>query len=120
MRGSKEYIPKQGDIVWFNSNPTSGREMTKHRPGLIVSSDEYNSTTGFIVIAPITNTSNPAFIKMPDYVTTKGYINFLQIKSIDYLSANRQVEFKEKCTLEVLGRTLIGIESIFNLFEILN
>jgi mRNA interferase MazF len=120
MSDSKKYIPKQGDIVWFNSNPTSGREITKHRSGLIVSGDEYNITTEFIVIAPITSTSNSTFIKLPDELTTKGYINFLQMKSIDYLSANRQVAFKEKCTLEVLGRTLIGIESIFNLFEILN
>ena len=44
------------DIVWVNFDPSSGNEIKKRRPGLVVSRYEFNRSTLFAVICPITST----------------------------------------------------------------
>lgn len=52
----KLYIPKKGDVVWLDSDPSTGKELQKRRPGLVVSRYEFNKSTMFAVICPITST----------------------------------------------------------------
>jgi mRNA interferase MazF len=51
--------PRQGEIYWINLNPVRGREMSRRRPGLVVSPDEMNQELGTVVVAPITSTVRP-------------------------------------------------------------
>ena len=51
--------PRRGDVYWVNLNPVRGREMSKRRPGLIVSPDEMNEALGTVIVAPITSTLRP-------------------------------------------------------------
>ncbi|GAA0354214.1 type II toxin-antitoxin system PemK/MazF family toxin [Alkalibacterium iburiense] len=112
------YLPKQGDIVWFNSNPTSGREINKHRPALILSGTPFNAQTGFIVVAPITSTKHDQLIALPEKLKTKGYVNFIHLKSIDFMSENREVKYKESVDLDVIGRVAHRVLNIFNFEEL--
>lgn len=51
----KQYIPKPGDIVWLNLDPTLGHEQKGRRPVLIISSREFNSLTNLVFVCPITS-----------------------------------------------------------------
>ncbi|GHP13821.1 hypothetical protein YK48G_12460 [Lentilactobacillus fungorum] len=80
------YLPEQGDIIWATFDPQDGREITKRRPALVVSSTEYNSATGFIQICPITSKQrkHPGYFDLPNHLKTQGQINAIQLKSIDF------------------------------------
>ena len=52
-------FPRRGEVYWVNLNPVRGREMSKRRPGLIVSPDEMNEVLGTVIVAPITSTLRP-------------------------------------------------------------
>ncbi|MGL9796295.1 MazF family toxin-antitoxin system, toxin component [Enterococcus sp. DIV1283b] len=56
MSEERNYIPKKGDIVWIDFDPSTGKEIQKRRPGLVVSRYEFNRKTMFAVICPITST----------------------------------------------------------------
>jgi mRNA interferase ChpB len=45
---------KRGDIYLVTLDPTEGREQRGHRPVLVVSATEFNSTTELAVVLPIT------------------------------------------------------------------
>ncbi|HFS4778978.1 type II toxin-antitoxin system PemK/MazF family toxin, partial [Enterococcus faecium] len=36
MSEERIYIPKKGDIVWIDFDPSVGKEIQKRRPGLVV------------------------------------------------------------------------------------
>ena len=56
----------QGDVVLINFPYTSGKTLKK-RPGLIISSHEYNSNRHECIIAPITSQNKSDFF-LGDYV----------------------------------------------------
>lgn len=109
----KGYTPNQGDIVWINLNPTKGREMRKKPPVLVVSRTAYNKRTGFIVVCPITATKRPDYISIPSGYDTTGYIDYIQLRSIDFTAANREVDYIEKISLDIIGQVAQRLESIF-------
>ena len=47
------YIPDKGDIVWFNFDPSAGKETMKRRPVFVISRKAFNEHTGFAIVAPI-------------------------------------------------------------------
>lgn len=49
----KSYIPERNHIVYLDFEPTKGKEIGKYRPALILSSVEYNKSTGLIICCPI-------------------------------------------------------------------
>lgn len=110
------YTPKRGDIVVINFDPSIGREIKKKRPGIVISSNEYNAATGMIAVCPITstNTIQPHFVKLNEDHQTKGHINPLQVKTFDYIAKDRSVRFIEKATLKEIGKTAQMVEMIFD------
>ena len=89
------YVPQQGDIVRLNFDPSSGREITKYRPGYILSHKEFNEHTGLAIVAPITNTIRGINLEVRlEKTKTEGAILVQQIRSLDYDS--RDVVFVEK------------------------
>src|SRR3989344_4795926 len=50
-----DYIPDQGDIVYFNFSPSAGREQKGFRPGIVISRIFLNQPSGLAVICPITS-----------------------------------------------------------------
>lgn len=124
------YIPTPGDVVWLNFAPSSGREIQKRRPALVLSDFKFNQHVGFAFFAPITNTQRGhAFelvlaesaaldpIKNPDKAAnkaadkTKGVALLHQVKSLDY--RERQAEFIEKIPEALLLQALENLRCIF-------
>ena len=80
------YIPKKGDIVWIDFDPSAGKEIQKRRPGLVVSRYDFNRRTLFAVICPITSTVKniPTRYSLPEELDTKGQVIISQLKSLDF------------------------------------
>ena len=93
MDTSDRYIPKKGDIVWVNFDPSSGNEIKKRRPGLVVSRYEFNRSTLFAVICPITSTIKniPTRYTLPKEMVVTGQIVISQLKSLDFHA--RKIEY---------------------------
>ena len=48
-----DYLPHKGDIVAIDFNPSSGSEIRKRRPALVISNSRYSALTGLAVVCPI-------------------------------------------------------------------
>lgn len=89
------YIPDKGDIVWLNFEPSTGKEITKRRPALVISRKAFNEHTGFAIMAPITSTVRGIRLEVElEGVETEGAILVYQMKSLDF--ENRDIELIEK------------------------
>ncbi|MCH4169161.1 MAG: type II toxin-antitoxin system PemK/MazF family toxin [Streptococcaceae bacterium] len=78
------YKPQQGDIIWLNFSPSIGKEMRGSHPAVVVSSNQYNQKTNYLIVCPITTGGN----HFQGYIELKGYavhgrINATQIHSFD-------------------------------------
>jgi Growth inhibitor len=112
---SKEdiYIPKKGDIVWIDFDPSAGKEIQKRRPGLVVSRYDFNRKTMFAVICPITSTVKkfPTRYTLPDEVDIKGQVLISQLKSLDF--KERKLKQVDHIPLQDMARIDQIIEYIF-------
>ena len=41
----KKYIPKQGDVIFLNFNPTKDHEQAGFRPAVVISNNVFNQNT---------------------------------------------------------------------------
>lgn len=112
------YIPQQGDIVWIDFDPSKGREIKKRRPALVISKDNYNKMTHFVVVCPITSTIRnfPTFVTLNNSkYKTQGQVNCQQLYSYDYSRiAQRHIQFIEKMQAEDFYLVAQLINSIFD------
>lgn len=51
-------IFQQGDIISVSFDPSMGHEPAKRRPGLVVSTDDFNIKSSMTFVAPITTSKN--------------------------------------------------------------
>ena len=73
-----------GDIVYINFDPSSGREIRKRRPAVVISNSLFNETTAFRILCPITHTEVRLYsIQVPEGLPVDGYILVHQMKSMD-------------------------------------
>ncbi|WP_086315437.1 MazF family toxin-antitoxin system, toxin component [Enterococcus sp. 7F3_DIV0205] len=113
MPKNKTYIPKKGDIIWINFDPSSGKEIQKRRPGLVVSRYDFNRKTKFAVICPITTTVKeiPTRYTLPEEVEIQGQVIISQLKSLDFVS--RKIEFADRLPVKDMSKIDQVIEYIF-------
>ena len=75
---------KQYDVFWIGLNPTTGSEMAKTRPCVVVSPDELNDHLRTVVIIPITSTIRGYPFRVPCSISGKnGEIAVDQIRTVD-------------------------------------
>jgi mRNA interferase MazF len=88
-----DYIPNQGDVVWFNFNPQAGNEQAGRRPALILTPARYNGKVGLAILCPITNQEKgyPFEVKIPTGLAVTGVILADHVKNLDWRI--RQAEF---------------------------
>jgi len=100
------YIPKQGDIVTLDFEPSAGKEISKRRPALVLSRSEFNQHTRLAIVAPITSTVTGMGLEVVLTGTTKvsGAILIAQLKSFDF--GVRNVKFVESAEIEVVAESL--------------
>jgi mRNA interferase MazF len=103
----QQYVPERGDIVWLSFSPAKGHEQKGRRPGLVLTSRNFNAKSGIMFAVPITS-------KVRGYGTevaistsnVSGVALVHQLKTIDWKS--RKVEFAGK----IYGDTLKKIQNI--------
>ena len=90
-----KYIPKQGDIILLDFNPTRGHEQKGTRPAMVISNNVFNKNTKMIIVCPITSNTKefPTHYILEDTKKIKGAILCEHIRSIDY--EIRNVKFVE-------------------------
>jgi mRNA interferase MazF/mRNA interferase ChpB len=95
------YIPEQGDIIWLDFNPSSGKEIMKRRPAFVLSQYAFNNHTGMAVVAPITSTIRNIKLEVVLAQTkTEGAILVYQLKSVDF--KQREAQFIEKAPMSII------------------
>ena len=106
----KKYIPKQGDIVYIDFDPTKGHEQRGHRPGIIISNDVFNKHTKMAIICPITSNTKdyPTHYILEDTKKINGAVLCEHIRSIDY--DIRKINFIEKAS----DNDLISVITLMN------
>jgi len=89
------YVPDRGDIVLLSFDPSSGKEIMKRRPSVVISRKVFNAHTGFAVVAPITSKIRKIKLEvvLPVQMNTKGAALIHQIRSVDFHA--RDAEFIE-------------------------
>lgn len=110
------YVPKQGDIVWVDFEPSKGHEIKKQRPALVISRDEYSAVSPFCVVCPITSTVRDHVV----YYTLEGYktigqVSTQQIYTLDYTtSGGRKISYQETMSEEDF---LVVSQLVLNIFN---
>ena len=106
------WTPDEGDIIWINFDPQSGREQGGHRPAVVLSPASYNRLVGLLVCVPLTTRiKNYAFevaiAGEPPSVALADHL-----KSLDWRSREArpkgQVKPSELEGIRVRARHLLG------------
>lgn len=88
------YVPRRGDVVHLNWNPSVGHEMNGPHYGLVLSQDIFNVGTGFIIVSPITSKQGKlSGFEFPVQAgRVQGVVVLSEVRTIDY--QNRSVQFE--------------------------
>ena len=113
----KEYIPKQGDIIFTNFDPQIGKEQAGARPALVISISTYNQKAKLLVCCPITSQikNYPFEVVLSKQQKTQGAILSDQIKNIDWIA--RPFYFIEKINPQSFQEVLAKIAVLLSLPE---
>ncbi|MEE0699106.1 MAG: type II toxin-antitoxin system PemK/MazF family toxin [Bacilli bacterium] len=92
----KKYVPKQGDIVLLDFNPTKGHEQSGFRPAVVISNNVFNENTKMVIVCPVTSNNKefPTHYHLEDTKKVYGSVLCEHIRSIDY--ETRNLNFVEK------------------------
>ena len=92
----KKYIPKQGDVIFLNFNPTKGHEQAGFQPAVVISNNVFNQNTKMVMVCPITSNDKyfPTHYNLDDTKNIHGAVLCEPIRSID--DESRNVKFVEK------------------------
>ena len=106
----KKYIPKQGDVICVNFNPTKGHEQKGTRPAVVISSNIFNKNTNMVIVCPVSTNKKyfPTHYHLEDTKKIYGSVLCEHIRSIDYNSRN--VVFMEKLS----DNDLLSIITLMN------
>ena len=106
---------RQGDLVEFGLSPSVGHEPAGRRPGLVVSSDEFNYRTSMTLVCPVTTANNgfPLHVKLPDNLDERyGYVVTEQVRAYD-LEARRPEVIAHLDTDGELMTNIVSLEKSF-------
>lgn len=83
------YIPQKQDLIILNFDPSTGKEIQKRRPAVVVSRQAYSRITGLVAVCPITSSNNnvigrKGFLVDIHSEKVKGYINPFQLYTFDF------------------------------------
>lgn len=79
------YEPNEGDLIWTDFDPRTGREQGGRRPALIVSPIAFWQAFRFVIVCPITSKIRPfpTSVLLPDGLSVGGEILTHHARSID-------------------------------------
>ena len=93
-----KYVPKQGDIVYLDFNPTKGHEQAGTRPAIVISNNVFNQNTKMVIVLPITSNTKdfPTHYILEDSKEIHGAVLCEHVRSIDY--ETRKMRYIEKAS----------------------
>ena len=104
----KRYVPKRGDIVFTDFDPSAGHEQAMRRPALVLSPQVFNKKMALSLVAPITSkVKGHGFEVLLDGTNTRGAILCHQIKMMDF--EVRGIKFVEKAPASVVQEVLAKV-----------
>lgn len=79
------WLPNEGDLIWTDFDPRTGREQGGRRPALVLSPRAFSRATGFAVVCPITSTVRNfgTSVILPVGLAVGGEILTSHVRSID-------------------------------------
>ena len=100
------WVPDQGDLIWLDFDPSSGREIMKRRPAFVLSRRLLNEHTGMAIVAPVTSTIRGVKLEvvLPEGMITRGAILVYQFKAVDF--TERCAELIERAGPETTHQVL--------------
>lgn len=106
---TKKYIPKRGDIVLTDFDPSAGHEQPHQRPALVLSPEPFNNQIQLALVVPITSTvrGHGFEVKLDDKTATQGVVLCQQVKTIDY--EYRGIKFIEKAPKRIIDEALARV-----------
>lgn len=86
-------VANQYEIFWVNLDPTTGSEIKKTRPCLIISPNEMNHHLNTVLVAPMTTASKnyPTRVQLR-FEGKTGWIVLDQIRCIDKMRLIRKAD----------------------------
>lgn len=102
------YIPKRGDIVWTDFDPSAGHEQAHQRPALVLSPEPFNKKFKLALVAPITSRvrGHGFEVELTD-CTTSGVVLCQQVKIIDFVE--RGISFIEQSPVTIVNDVLAKV-----------
>lgn len=87
---------KRGEIYWFRGDDGIGSEIASKRPGVIVSSDRGNQTSGLVNVCYLSSTKGHGVINVRCF--PRGY------GKASYVKCNQVFTYDKKRALEYMGK----------------
>jgi mRNA interferase MazF len=76
--------PRRGDVYLVSLDPSTGREIKKTRPCVIVSPDELNEHLSTFLVAPMTTGGHGYPFRIPcRFQKTDGFVVLDQLRTVD-------------------------------------
>ena len=93
-----KYIPKQGDIVYVDLDPTKGHEQRGIRPAIVISNNVFNEHTKMVILCPITSNTKdfPTHYILEDTKIINGAVLCEHVRSMDFEA--RKMRFVEEAS----------------------
>jgi len=103
---------RRGEVYLVNLSPTTGGEIQKSRPCVVVSPDELNTHLRTLIVAPMTTGSHPYPFRVPcRFRGRSGHVVADQIRTIDSERLHRRLG---RLNTESLTRTLGVLQEMFS------
>lgn len=108
------YVPKRGDIVFTDFDPSAGKEQAHKRPAIVLSPEPFNKQIQLALVAPITSTirGHGFEVKLDEKTTTQGVVLCQQVKTIDYKF--RGIKFIESAPHHIVNEVLKRVRVLVN------
>lgn len=107
------YVPKAGDIVYIDFDPSTGKEIQKRRPGLVVSVQAFNEKMGFATVMPITSTPQDELWAPQVHGKVSGWVCTWQPRALDYHA--RSIRYVERASSDVLEHAKVVLKQIHDI-----
>lgn len=103
---------RRGEVYLVNLSPTTGGEIQKSRPCVVVSPDELNTHLRTLIVAPMTTGSHPYPFRVPcRFRGRSGHVVADQIRTID---SERLIRRLGQLSAATLTRTLGVLQEMFS------
>lgn len=100
--------PQRFEVYWVSLAPTTGSEISKTRPCVVVSADEMNAHLKTVIVAPLTSTIKNYPTRLTVEVDGKtGSIALDQIRTIDKTRLGKKITTLDKAVSETLCNLLV-------------